>query len=629
MSEPTLRRWPWVFPVVATLSLSGAVWLTLLNDTFGLFVVVAGMMVIGYGVVGAFLATRVPRNPIGWLMMTIAVSFGFVGVGDEYIVYTVTTNPGTLPFPSFAAWLNSFAFYGVLLPILVILLLFPDGRLMSPRWRIVLWGILASGAILIVAAMVAPGPIGETTIENPLGIPALDGVVGPVNAVGGAILLVSALASVIAVVLRYRRSPEAERGQIRPLAWVAAIGLTILLAGLALQSLPFVDNFVFTAFFAVVGIGLPLAIQNAVLRHRLYDLDVVIKKTVVFAIVVVLLVAVGGVVAVLVGFGLVPQLYDTPPLFLFFGLACGLLATPVYRLATRIADRVVYGGRASPSEVLGEFSERLSETYATDDVLPRMASILGEATRAKEVRVWLRVVNEYRATASWPSEVGDSPAVLASGDELPAFPGGGHRTEVRDRGELLGAITATFHANDPIDEGRERLIRDMAAQAGLVLAQRAPDREPARVSPTDGAARKTKAGGELERNIHDGAQQQLVALSVKTRLADSMIDRDAAKAHEMLAQIQTDTNDALETLRDLARGIYPPLLADKGLPTALEAQARKVTVPVTLDADGIGRYPADAEATVYFCVLEALQNVSKYADASTIDRAPAFDAAPH
>ena len=85
----------------------------------------------------------------------------------------------------------------------------------------------------------------------------------------------------------------------------------------------------------------------------------------------------------------------------------------------------------------------------------------------------------------------------------------------------------------------------------------------------------------LERNIHDGAQQQLVALSVKTRLADTLIDRDTAKAHEMLAQIQADTNDALETLRDLARGIYPPLLADKGLAAALAAQGRKVTVPVT------------------------------------------------
>ena len=136
----------------------------------------------------------------------------------------------------------------------------------------------------------------------------------------------------------------------------------------------------FTALFAVIGIGVPLAIQNAVMRHRLYDLDVVIKKTVVFAIVVVLLVGVGGIIAVLVAVGIVPSLSDSPALMLFLGLAYGLMVTPAYRLASRIADRVVYGGRASPSEVLSEFSERLSETYATDDVLPRMAAIVGEAT---------------------------------------------------------------------------------------------------------------------------------------------------------------------------------------------------------------------------------------------------------
>ncbi|HVD67547.1 MAG TPA: histidine kinase dimerization/phosphoacceptor domain-containing protein, partial [Actinomycetota bacterium] len=95
---------------------------------------------------------------------------------------------------------------------------------------------------------------------------------------------------------------------------------------------------------------------------------------------------------------------------------------------------------------------------------------------------------------------------------------------------------------------------------------------------------------KLERNIHDGAQQQLVAIQVKLRLTDGMIERDPAKAHALLAELQRESNEALEDLRDLARGIYPPLLADKGLPTALEAQARKSTVPVVIRGDGTGRY---------------------------------------
>ena len=122
----------------------------------------------------------------------------------------------------------------------------------------------------------------------------------------------------------------------------------------------------------------------------------------------------------------------------------------------------------------------------------------------------------------------------------------------------------------------------------------------------------------LERNLHDGAQQQLVALSVKERLAEGLIERDPQKAKEMLAAIQADTVDAIETLRDFARGIYPPVLADKGLSAALDAQIRKTTLPVELRAGAVGRYAREVEAAVYFCCLEALQNVSKHAGAHSI-----------
>jgi signal transduction histidine kinase len=122
---------------------------------------------------------------------------------------------------------------------------------------------------------------------------------------------------------------------------------------------------------------------------------------------------------------------------------------------------------------------------------------------------------------------------------------------------------------------------------------------------------------KLERNIHDGAQQQLVALAVKLRLAQGLIDKDLGETAAMLTDLQAETTDTLENLRDLARGIYPPLLADKGLGAALEAQARKATVPTTLQTDGIDRYPQEIEAAVYFSCLEALQNVAKYAGASS------------
>jgi signal transduction histidine kinase len=123
---------------------------------------------------------------------------------------------------------------------------------------------------------------------------------------------------------------------------------------------------------------------------------------------------------------------------------------------------------------------------------------------------------------------------------------------------------------------------------------------------------------ECHRVASNGAQQHLVALKVKLGLVEMLVARDPARAALTLEQLKGDADDALETLRDLARGIYPPLLADKGLVVALESQARKATVPVQVEADGVDRYSQDVEATVYFCVLEALQNVQKYASATKV-----------
>jgi signal transduction histidine kinase len=285
--------------------------------------------------------------------------------------------------------------------------------------------------------------------------------------------------------------------------------------------------------------------------------------------------------------------------------------------ARRWANRIVYGRRSSPYEVMSEFADRVGGTYSMEDVLPRMAQLLGEATGAHASRVWLHVGDELRPEVSWPA---DAPAVAAH-----PFDGGhlpddleGEAFEVRHQGDLLGALTISLPPNDPINPTKGRLARDMAAQAGLVLRNVAlieDVRESRRriVTAQDERARK------LERDIHDGAQQQLVALSVQLRLAQQLVDRDPAKAQELLSDLQTRTTETLEDLRDLARGIYPPLLADQGLAVALEAQARRSSLVVEVHPDGVGRYRQDVESAVYFCCLEALNNVAKYADASRVE----------
>jgi signal transduction histidine kinase len=297
---------------------------------------------------------------------------------------------------------------------------------------------------------------------------------------------------------------------------------------------------------------------------------------------------------------------------------------PVRQRLQRVANRLIYGKRATPYEVLSQFSGRVGETYAADEVLPRMARILQQGTGAESATVWLRASDELRPAAMFPESITAHGALPMSNGGLPQLPGATRAVEVRHQGELLGALSVCKRRGETLTPIEQKLVDDLAHQAGLVLKNvgltadlqaRLGDLRASRqrlVSAQDEERRR------LERNLHDGAQQHLVALKVKLGLAEILLARDPERANATLEQLKTDADEALETLRDLARGIYPPLLAEKGLVTALESQARKAMLPVVVDAEGVTRYPQDVEAAVYFCCLEALQNAQKYAQASRV-----------
>src|SRR5204863_6520176 len=185
------------------------------------------------------------------------------------------------------------------------------------------------------------------------------------------------------------------------------------------------------------------------------------------------------------------------------------------------------------------------------------------------------------------------------------------------QGDELGALEVSMPANDPLDPSREKLVQDLAAQAGPVL-RNVRLIEELRASRQRLVAAQDEERRKIERNLHDGAQQQLVALAVQLKLLEQTAGKDPDRDRQLAAKLGSQANAALEDLRDLARGIYPPLLADKGLAVALENQARKAAVSTIIEAEGIGRYPQAVESTIYFCTLEALNNVAKYAEASRV-----------
>jgi signal transduction histidine kinase len=452
-------------------------------------------------------------------------------------------------------------------------------------------------------------------VVNPLGLRAAAGALSVLTMLGGFATFLAVIVAAISLLVRSRSATGERRQQVRLLATVGIAVLVELATGIILGALlpqnDAVGNVLFLLIFVTLVLGIPIACGVAILRYRLYDLDVVVRKTVVFG----LLAAFVGLVyaAIVGGVGALVGSASNPVLSFAAAAALAILFQPARDRARRVADRLVYGSRATPYEVLAEFSGRVGEAYDSEDVLPRMAQFLVEGTGAETGTVWLRVGGELRAEASWPSPTLAAPVTL-EGDEVPAF-ADQHATEVRDRGELLGALTVTMPAADPMNPTKEKLVRDLAGQAGLVL-RNVRLIEELRASRQRLVAAQDEERRKLERNLHDGAQQQLVALSVQLKLLEQLAGKDTEKERELAAKLQRAASDAIEELREIARGIYPPLLADQGLAAALESQARKAAVPTTIETAGIGRYTREVESAVYFSALEALNNVAKYANAS-------------
>ena len=561
----------------------------------------------GVPVLGIVIASRRRENPIGWLLLVAAFDLGLAGFSRAYALHALLADPGSLPGGRAFAWISNTIWPIPVSFLSFLFLLFPDGHLRSTRWKPVAW---FSGAVLVLL-LITTSILATSIWTRPF---VLEDRARSLSSFALTLFLIALLAIPVAIFLsfasvavRFARSVGDERLQLK---WfvTAALLIAVTFTVTVLSNAPLA-----AAAFDVALLFLYAAIGIAILKHRLYDIDVIINKAIVYgslaAFITVVYVAVVVVVGAFVGATAFLSLVATAIVAVAF--------QPARDRAKRAANRLIYGERATPYEVLSGFSEHVSETYAGEDIIPRMARLLAEGTGATDATVWLRVGARMRPAASWPVPAGPRAAVASEGDGLPGFADVDAAVPVRHGSELLGALTVTKPPNDPMRPEEHKLLSDLAAQAGLVL-ENFRLIEDLRSSRQRLVAAQDEERRRLERNLHDGAQQQLVALAVKVRMAEGLVGQDEQREREALHGILDDAQGALEDLRDLARGIYPPLLADRGLPDAIQAQARKAPIPVTVEHDGIGRYPPEVEAAVYFSVLEALQNVAKYANASNV-----------
>jgi signal transduction histidine kinase len=584
------------------------------------------------GVLGVLIATRRPRNPIGWLLIAIAASGAIALTADFLAIRGLLAGSSPRSWVEWPAWVGGGTGgpnNGVLFGLLV--LFFPDGRLPGSRWRPVAWLVVVLAVMGAALTRLSPDSVQLAprlpSVPNPVGDAALAGATGGAGVAGlvdAVSILLFLLLLAAAVVVRFRRSRGVERQQLKWFARVGVIAVGVMVAGAAVGAAngPVSDTLWNAGLDIGLVVGLPATIGLAVIKDGLYDIDLFLSRTVVYGSLAVFITAV--YVAIAVGIGTLVGSGGRPNLGLSI-LATAIVAVgfqPVRERVQRVANRLVYGERASPYEVLSQFSGRVAETYAADQVLPRMARVLREGSGAETAVVWLRREGRLLPAASYPEPVDGLGALEVTGDVLPEVPGSDRAVAVEHQGELLGALSVVKRRGESLTPMEVKLIDDLAHQAGLVLknvgltAELMRRLDELRFSRQRLVQAQDEERRRLERNLHDGAQQHLVALKVKLGLVNALTEKNPEQATAMLEQLQGDADEALETLRDLARGIYPPLLADKGLAAALESQARRATLPVEVDADGISRYSPEVEATVYFCALEALQNVQKYAGAS-------------
>lgn len=488
------------------------------------------------------------------------------------------------------------------------LLLFPDGRLPSRRWR---------GAVALASAGILVFTIGYTIASWPtsqirFGAVDTSTVAGVLMAVGLPMVGVSVLLALASLVIRHHRAGSEVRHQVRWMLYgtgVSTLGLVVLFVVAAARygvSDPATTRLSTVAYLVAVPMQ-ALSYSIGVFKYRLYDIDVVIRRSLVFGALALFIT--GVYVAVVVGVGsLIGDRSNT----VLAVLATALLAAgfePVRLRVQRWANVVVHGVRATPYEVLAAMS---APEVAVDNLIADSAPVVAGGLGAEAVVVWGEDATGRRPVSVFPD--GLDGGAVAWDVEVPML----------HEGRQVGAVSVRVPRGDSLTASGRGLLDDFAGHTSMLMANLLLDRDLERrlveltasrqrmISAQDAARRR------LERDLHDGAQQELVALKVKLGLARSVATREEApQVADLLESAAAEADLAVDSLRELARGIYPPLLEAEGLATAIAALARKSSLPVAVDIDDIGRHPQQVEAAVYFCVLEALDNTVGHARASS------------
>ena len=595
---PTVAGLSWAAAALTTiLALGGAV-LGILGRDVSLLLLPAPLT---YAWMGCILMTRRPGHPMGPLLCIIGLADAFATVPYLYARYTLVHSPGSLPFSTAALWMNTWAYApATSLGAMVLLLVFPDGRLLSRRFRPALWAALAFIPLSIAGYAFAPQNLGPLFrhMHNPYAIPRLTGWFDACQALAIVCGLVGGAGAAASVTLRWRRADRVGRQQLKWLLAVLPFTIASLIATVVFPGT------LSLALGVPAGIAMPIAIGIAVLRYRLYEIDILLSRAVLYGL---LTAGMAGVyLAVVV---IAHSLFEVPSRSLAVQVIATVLAAsalwPLHDRAQRAVDRLFYGDRGVPYEALTRLGRRVEEAADTETALQSVVRTIADSLRLPYAALELRLGDGWSPAAAY----GDAPAqVVAFALTFQRETVGRLLVGTRSRGQQLG----------PDDE---RLLADLARQAGpaahAVALRRALDASRAGLVTAREEERR-----RLRRDLHDGLGPTLAGLTLGL---DTARTRSASQPElqELLGKLKAETQRAVADVRRIVYGLRPPALDEFGLVGSLreevgrlQYEAPSLTVSLDAPADGLADLPAAVEVACYRIVTEALTNVTRHAHAT-------------
>lgn len=565
-----------------------------------------------YTGLGVLIIKHRPRNPIGWIFLIVSSSYVLSALAAGALLYT-----SILPAPlgplllDLATWLGNWAWLPAqLLPLTFVFLLFPDGHLLSPRWRIIGWAAGLGLLSLMLGLAAHPGPIADWASQpNPFGIAGAERVLDSLMTMGSILLAIGVFGSMAAIAVRFRRSKGIERARMKWLVYAAililiagAFTLPYWLSGNLANGLALELSIVLTN---LVTLGIAVAVTIAIVGYRLYDIDVIINRTLVYSVMTGVIILIYSLVV-----GTASVFFGSSGNWLLALVATGLVAVlfqPIRDRLQRGVNRLLYGQRDEPFEVLTRLGQSLEQS-AANTALPTLVDTVAQALRLPYVDLQERQGDRFVTVAATGRPVDDpvSFPMIYQAEEIGRLLVGS-----RTPGETLGAAD-------------EHLLRNIARQAGATVYDTRLTADLQRSRQQIVASREEERR-RLRRDLHDGLGPSLASLLLEARVLRRMIREDPAAAEGLADEIQADIRATIDDVRRVVNELRPPALDDLGLVPALQVMAAKLgrsddqgtpglSVQVDAPAD-LPSLPAAVEVAAYRIVQEGLANVLHHAQA--------------